>query len=95
MLGVGDCIPDDILEEDLQNPAGLLINEARDSLDASTTSQTPDGWLGDALDVIPEDLPVPLSTSLACTVIRTYEQARFCGKSHYNFSIIVGFSTMA
>ena len=65
MLGVGDSIPDDILQEDLEDSPGLLVDEARDTLDATSTSQTPDGRLGDALDVIPEHLPVTLGASLA------------------------------
>jgi hypothetical protein len=65
VLGVGDGIPDDILQEDLEDSPGLLIDEARDALDTSTASQTPDGGLGDALDVVPEHLPVTLGASLA------------------------------
>ena len=65
VLGIGDSIPDDILEEDLQDPPGLLINEAGDTLDASTTSQSANCGLGDALNVVPEDFPVPLGASLS------------------------------
>ena len=65
MLGVGDGIPDDILKEDLEDTTGLLIDEARDTLDSTTARQTADGGLGDALDVVPEDLPVALSASLS------------------------------
>ncbi len=35
MLGVGDSIPDDILKEDLEDTPGLLIDEARDTLDTN------------------------------------------------------------
>ena len=66
VLGVGDGIPDDILQEDLQDSPCLLIDEAGDTLDASTTSQSADGGLGDALDVVPEHLPMPLGASLSC-----------------------------
>ena len=48
VLGVGDGITDDVLEEHLENTAGLLVDEATDTLDATTASQTPDGRLGDA-----------------------------------------------
>jgi hypothetical protein len=65
VFSVGDSIPDDVLQENLEDTAGLFVDEARDTLDTSTASQTPDGGLGDALDVIPEHLPVPLGTSLA------------------------------
>ena len=66
VLGVGHSIPDDILQEDLEDTPGLLIDEAGDTLDTSTPCQSADGWLGDALDVIPQYLPVPLGTTLAC-----------------------------
>ena len=65
VLGVGDSVPDDVLQEDLQDSPGLLIDEARDTLDTPAASQTPDGGLGDALDVIPEHLPVTLRASFA------------------------------
>jgi hypothetical protein len=66
VLGVGDCITDDILQEHLENPPGLLVDQARDALDPSTASQSADSGLGDALDVVPQNLPVPLGSSLAC-----------------------------
>ncbi len=65
VLGVGDGIPDHILQEDLQDTPGLLVDEARDTLDSTTASQTPDGGLCNALDVIPEHLPVTLGATLA------------------------------
>ena len=49
VLGVGDSVTDDVLQEHLQHAAGLLINEAADTLHATTASETPDGGLGDAL----------------------------------------------
>ena len=58
MFGVGDSISDDILKENLKDSTGLLIDEARDTLDSSTTSQTPDCWLCDALDVVSQHLTV-------------------------------------
>ena len=65
VFGVGDGVPDDVLKEDLEDSAGLLVDESRDTLDSTTTRQTPDGGLGDTLDVVPQHLPVPLGTSLA------------------------------
>ena len=65
MLGVGDGITDDILKEDLEDTTGLFVDEARDTLDTTTTRQTADGRLGDTLDVITQHLPVPLGTSLS------------------------------
>ena len=65
VLGVGDGITDDVLEEDLQDGAGLLVDEAGDALHATTTSETADGGLGDALDIVAKHLAVTLGASLA------------------------------
>ena len=65
VLGVGDGIPDDVLKEDLEDSTGLLVDEARDTLDTSTSRQTADGGLGYSLDVITEYLAVTLGASLA------------------------------
>ena len=65
VLGVGDGITDDVLEENLENTTGLLVDEAGDALDTTTTSQTADGGLGDTLDVITKNLPVTLGASLS------------------------------
>ena len=76
VFGVGDGIPDDVLKENLEDTAGLLVDESGDTLDSSTASQSPDGGLGDALDVVPQHLPVPLGTSLAESL------ASFTASSH-------------
>ena len=52
VLGVGDGIPDDVLQENLEHTTGLFVDEAGDALHAATTSKATDGRLGDALDVI-------------------------------------------
>ena len=65
VLGVGDGITDDVLKEDLEDTTGLLVDESRDTLDSSTSRQTADGGLGDALDVITKYLAVTLGASLA------------------------------
>ena len=65
VLRVRDGIPDDVLEEDLEDAAGLLVDEARDALDAAAAREAADGGLGDALDVVPEDLAVALRAALA------------------------------
>lgn len=56
VLTVGDGITDDVLQEDLQDTASLLVDETADALDTTTTSETADSWLGDSLDVITQDL---------------------------------------
>ena len=65
VLGVGDSITDDVLQEHLEDTTGLLVDEARDTLDSTTASQTADGGLGDALDVVTQNLAVTLGASLA------------------------------
>ena len=65
VFGVGDSVPDDVLEEHLEDTTGLLIDESGDTLDSSSPCQPPDGGLGDALDVVPQHLPVTLGASLA------------------------------
>jgi hypothetical protein len=40
VLGVSNGIANDILEEDLEDAASLLVDEARDTLDAATTGET-------------------------------------------------------
>jgi len=65
VLGVGDGVSDDILKEDLQDTSSLLVDETRDTLDTATTSETADGGLGDALDVVTQDLAMPLGASFA------------------------------
>jgi hypothetical protein len=54
-----------VLEEDLENTAGLLIDEAGDTLHTATAGETADGGLSDALDVVTKNLAVTLSAALA------------------------------
>ncbi|CAG5917160.1 unnamed protein product [Menidia menidia] len=60
VLGVGDGVPNDVLQEDLEHPAGLLVDEAGDTLDSATAGQAADGGFGDALDVITENFATSL-----------------------------------
>ena len=88
VLRVGDCVADHVLKEHLQHPAGLLVDQARDSLHAATAGQATDGGLGDPLDVVAKDLPVALGASLSETFAsfaasrhscsRTFELFRKC-----------------
>eukprot|EP00955_Chlamydomonas_euryale_P085690 364139-Chlamydomonas_euryale.AAC.1 len=56
VLSVRDRVADDVLQEDLEHAARLLVDEAADALDAATASQAADCGLGDALDVVAEHL---------------------------------------
>ena len=68
MLSVSDGITDDVLEENLENSASFLVDQARDTLDTATTGQTTDGRLGDTLDVITKHLSVTLGAPLSQTL---------------------------
>ena len=65
VLGVGDRVTDDVLKEDLKHTTRLLIDETGDTLDTATTSETADGGLRDALDVVAKDLAMTLGASLS------------------------------
>ena len=67
VFGVCDRVADDVLEEHLEDTAGLLVDEAGDTLDTATASQTADSRLGDALDVVAQNLAVALRSALAET----------------------------
>ena len=65
VLGVGDGIANNILQKDLEDTTGLLINQPRDALDAATAGETADGGLGNALDIVAQDLAVTLGAALS------------------------------
>ena len=65
VLGVGDGIADDVLQEHLENTAGLLVDQTADALDTATASQTTDSRLSDTLNVITKNFPVALGSALA------------------------------
>lgn len=62
---VRDGITDDVLEENLENTASLLVDQSRDALDASSAGETSNSRLGDSLDVITKNLPVTLGATLS------------------------------
>lgn len=80
VLSVGDGIANDVLEEHLQDATGLLVDQARDTLDASSTCQTTDGRLGYALDVIAKYLAMTLGAPFAesLTSLATSRHAVVC-----------------
>jgi len=65
VLGVGDCVTDHVLKEDLQNTTGLLVDQTRDTLDTTSTCKTTDSWLRDTLDVITKYFSVTLGASFS------------------------------
>ena len=66
MLGVGDGISDDTLEEVLEDFSGVLVDQSADSLDTTSSGESSDGWLGDALQDWSSDLSaVSLGSNLS------------------------------
>jgi len=65
MFGVGDTVADHILQEDLEDPTGFFVDQSRDALDTTAASESANGWLGDSLDVVPENLALSLGASLS------------------------------
>ena len=65
VLGVGDSITDDVFQEDFENTSGLFVDQAGDTLDTTSASQSSDGGLGDSLDVVTKNLSVTLGASLS------------------------------
>ena len=65
VFSVRDRVTDDVLEEDLEDATGLLVDETGDTLDTTTTSETTDGGLGDTLDVVTKNLAMTLGATLA------------------------------
>jgi len=63
VLSVGHGVSDDIFQKDLEDSAGFLVDESRDTLDSSTAGQTTDGGFRDPLDVVSKDFPVSLGSS--------------------------------
>ena len=49
----------------LQDTPRLFVDETADPLDSASSCQSPDSWLGNALNVVPQDFTVPLGTSFA------------------------------
>ena len=49
VLAIGHSIADHVLQEDLEHGPGLFVDEAGDPLHTTTSGQTADGRLGDAL----------------------------------------------
>lgn len=63
VLGVGDGVADHVLQENLEHAAGLLVDQAGDTLHSAAASQAADGGFGDSLDVVAENFAVTLGAS--------------------------------
>merc|ERR1712212_922986 len=87
MLGVGHGITDDILQENLENTPGLLVDETTDPFDATPSCKSADCRLGDALNVVPQHLAVSLGSTLAQTL------ASFASSSHGECALLAAVIT--
>ena len=65
VLGVGDGVTDYVLEENLEHTPRFFVDETGDTLDTTSASETANGWFGDALDVVAQDLAMTLGAALA------------------------------
>merc|ERR550519_546304 len=83
VLRVGDGIADDVLQEDLENTPGLLVDETADPLDAPPPCKSPNRRLGDPLDVVPQHLAMSLGTSLAQSF------SSFASSSHGEVGLLI------
>ena len=65
VLSVSNGVANHVLQEDLQNSASLLVDKAGDPFHAAPSCQTTNGRLRNALDVISQNLAMPLRASLS------------------------------
>merc|ERR1719153_977677 len=65
MLGVSHGVTDHILEEDFEDAASFLVDEARDPFDAAPASQTANCRLRNSLNIITQDFPMPFCSSFS------------------------------
>ena len=56
VLGVGDGVLDNVLEELSEDNSGLVIDEGADSLDTTSSGESSDSWLGDTEDGVLDGL---------------------------------------
>jgi len=68
VLCVCDGVTDNTLKEGLQDTTGLFVNHRRDTFHTTTTSQTSDGWLGNTLNVVSQNLAMALGATLSETL---------------------------
>lgn len=81
VLGVGDSVTDNVFQENLENTTCLFVDEAGDTFDATATSETADGRLGDALDVVTKNFAMTLGATFSQTF------ASLAATSHDEFGV--------
>lgn len=55
MFSVGNGIADNAFKENLEDSSSFFVDETRDTLDATATSETPNSGLGDTLYIISQE----------------------------------------
>jgi len=76
VLGVSDRVANDVFQENLQHSAGLLVDKTRDAFDTTTSGETSDRWLGDALHTAAERLAMAFGPAF------TQSFAAFASSAH-------------
>ena len=87
VLGVGNGVLDNVLEELSEDNSGLVIDEGADSLDTTSSGESSDSWLGDTKDGVLDGLGrESLGSSLSSDFT---ELSSFCfGWWHFIIKII-------
>ena len=65
MFGVGDCVTDHVLQENLEHATGFLVDKTRNTLHTTSASETTDGGLCNTLDVVTKNFAMTLSATLS------------------------------
>lgn len=76
VFSVGNSVSDDLLEEVFQVSAGLFIDQTRNTLASTSTTQSSNSWFRDTLNGILQHLPV----TFRCTFTQSF--ATFATSGH-------------
>jgi len=78
VLSVGHCVPDHVFKEDLEDIAAFIVDKSTDALDSASASESADGGLGDALDVLAHNTPMTLLRSHFAKSLAAFASADHC-----------------
>jgi hypothetical protein len=81
VFSIGDGITNNVFKEHLQDTTGFFVDQARNTLDTATTSQSTNGWLSDTLDVITKNFAMTFGASFSQTF------ASFAASSHFEYFV--------
>merc|ERR1719433_1308136 len=65
MFSIGDSITDDIFQENLEDTSSFFIDQARNTFDTTTASQSANGGFSDTLNVITQNFTMTLCATLS------------------------------